>query len=124
MNILTKAERETILEQLTLAPDEVLVAAYNHWHDIRDKVVLARGRMPRAEHVEEKVSEPVLRTTASERPNVCPGESSITKIGSNTKTDLLNDLREGRQPSDKYAEHMKLLWERGEVSYDGEEYYL
>lgn len=59
------------------------------------------------------------------RGNVSPGEPSIGKIGSNTKDDILRQLREGMgQPSAKYAEHLKLLWKRNEVKFDGEEYYL
>jgi len=64
-------------------------------------------------------------TTAqhAERPNVSPGKPSISKIGGSTKDLLMSELDEGKQPSAKYAEHLKLLWSRGEVKYDGKEYY-
>lgn len=59
------------------------------------------------------------------RPNVNPGEPSISKIGTNTKEELLNSVRVGIPMNPhKYSEHMKLLWKRGEVKYDGKEYYL
>jgi hypothetical protein len=59
------------------------------------------------------------------RKNINPGDPSISKIGSSTKDVILGDLAAGRQPpTPKYDEHMKLLWSRGEVKYDGKEYYL
>ena len=58
-----------------------------------------------------------------ERKNFSPGVSMITKIGTNTEGALFGVLRAGGQPEAKYAEHMKLLWARGKVKFDGE-YYL
>lgn len=58
------------------------------------------------------------------RPNVSPGESGIGKIGSKTKSTLLLTVKDGRPIPPAWAEHMKLLWSRGEVKYDGKEYYL
>lgn len=58
------------------------------------------------------------------RKNVSPGEPSITKIGTNTEGALFGVLRAGGQPEAKYTEHMKLLWKRGKVKFDGKEYYL
>ena len=46
------------------------------------------------------------------------------KIGMNTEGALFGVLRAGGQPEAKYAEHLKLLWKRGKVKFDGEEYYL
>lgn len=57
----------------------------------------------------------------TERPNVSPGEPSISKIGTQTKENLLFTLP--HQPDAKWAEHMKLLWKRGEVKFDGTDYY-
>ena len=62
--------------------------------------------------------------TPSERKNVSPGEPSITKIGVNTEGALFGVLRAGGQPEAKFAEHMKLLWKRGKVKFDGKEYYV
>ena len=54
-----------------------------------------------------------------------PGEPTITKISSGTKDVILGDLKAGKQlPRQKYDEHLKLLWKRGEVKFDGKEYYL
>lgn len=58
------------------------------------------------------------------RKNVSPGEPSITKIGTNTEGALFGVLHAGGQPEAKYTEHMKLLWKRGKVKFDGKEYYL
>lgn len=58
------------------------------------------------------------------RENVSPGEPSITKIGSNTREEIIEALKRGVQPLDKFREHLKLLWKRGEIKFDGEEYYL
>ena len=63
-----------------------------------------------------------------ERKNVSPGVSLITKIGSTTKEDLLRRLDGAPATLEylgvKYTEHLKLLWSRGEVKFDGKEYYL
>lgn len=76
-----------------------------------------------AEKKVDNDSEATSNTTHS-RPNVSPGESSIGKIGSSTKKTLLNDLGRSVQPSAKFTEHAKLLWKRGEIKFDGAEYYL
>ena len=58
------------------------------------------------------------------RKNVSPGEPSITKIGEKAKEHILNSLRAGAQPAIMYHDHLKLLWKRGEVKFDGKEYYV
>lgn len=59
------------------------------------------------------------------RKNVSPGEPSITKIGSGTKESLLAHLKAGGQPTRaKFEEHLKLLWKRGEIKFDGEQFYV
>ena len=64
-------------------------------------------------------------SSVTNRRNVNPGEPSIGKIGEATKMAILSDLANGRQPPHpKYTEHLKLLWKRGEVKWDGQEYYL
>ena len=59
-----------------------------------------------------------------QRKNINPGDPMITKIGTNTEGALFGVLRAGGQPEAKYAEHMKLLWKRGKVKFDGDEYYV
>ena len=67
----------------------------------------------------------VTPTEGEPRKNINPGEPTITKIGSGTRDVILADLKAGRQlPLPKYAEHLKLLWKRGEIKFDGEEYYV
>ena len=74
------------------------------------------------------VARAMLDTVGLARPNVSPGEPSIGKIGTATKEYILEALKlSDRNPavlSTKYTEHLKLLWSRGEVQFDGEAYYL
>lgn len=71
-----------------------------------------------------KSSTAVPEAKVAARANVSPGEPTITKIGKDTKAALLADIaHDGSQPVAKWAEHMKLLWKRGEVKFDGEDYY-
>jgi hypothetical protein len=60
------------------------------------------------------------------RPNIDPGEPAIGKIGTETKETLINALRTGvpLTKPEKWVEHYKLLWKRGEVKFDGEHFYL
>lgn len=66
----------------------------------------------------------LLEHDRPERDNVNPGEPTIGKIGGGTKEQLLGMLRDGHQPPEKWGEHMKLLWSRNEVKFDGRNYYL
>lgn len=124
MPLLTEQDRKYILEQLNLAPDNVLADAMLAFNEIRTKIVEVRklcGDEPRP--VLDVPTVAVLDEPA-ERSNLNPGKPSITKIGTNTKDELFAMLNAGKQPPAKYAEHMKLLWSRGEVRFDGQEYYL
>jgi hypothetical protein len=56
--------------------------------------------------------------------NVSPGDPAISKMGAATKEHVLKLLKQGEQPPAAYAEHLKLMWARGEVKYDGTIYYL
>ena len=58
------------------------------------------------------------------RKNVSPGTSSITKIGSGAKETIIHALNTGTPLGDRYTEHLKLLWARGEIKFDGEVFYL
>lgn len=62
--------------------------------------------------------------TPSERKNVSPGEPSITKIGSGAKETIIHALNTGTPLGDRYTEHLKLLWARGEIKFDGDEFYV
>jgi hypothetical protein len=59
-----------------------------------------------------------------ERNDIFPGKPTITKIGTETKAALLHNLGFGTQPAAKFTEHLKLLWSRGEVKWDGEVWYV
>ena len=93
--------------------------------------VAAIGKEPHACSKQYMDSKELLKNTLeqvgvtpSERKNVSPGEPSITKIGMNTEGALFGVLRAGGQPEAKYAEHLKLLWKRGKVKFDGEQFYV
>ena len=58
------------------------------------------------------------------RKNISPGTSSITKIGSGAKETIIHALNTGTPLGDRYTEHLKLLWARGEIKFDGEVFYL
>lgn len=59
-----------------------------------------------------------------ERQNVSPGEPTISKIGAVAKHEVLAFLQLNVQPAVKFSEHCKLLWSRGEIKFDGKDYYL
>lgn len=129
MRLITDADRKYILDQLTNASDEVLVRAYQDWDaqrlaalEVRASIGSSAAQPKQQTHVEHQAqhAEPELR----QRTNVSPGPSSISKIGSATKEELLRMLTHCAQPPTKYSEHLKLLWERGEVKFDGEEWYV
>ena len=65
----------------------------------------------------------MLDTVEVARKNINPGEPSIGKIGANTKEEIMRLLKIGTRPQ-KYIEHLKLLWSRGEVGFDGTDYYI
>lgn len=58
------------------------------------------------------------------RKNISPGEPTITKIGEKAKEHILNSLRADEQPAIMYHDHLKLLWKRGEIKFDGEQFYV
>jgi len=59
-----------------------------------------------------------------ERNDIFPGKPTITKIGSTTREEIHNCLKDDIPIALKYIEHMKLLWARGKVKWDGERYYV
>lgn len=128
MPLLSDNDRQYILEQLRTAPDSVLVDAMLALNAVRDKVVATRklienatGSAPVARTIVEHTAEPAKDVA---RKNVSPGPATIGKIGSNTKDVIFEFLRDDKQPPAKYDDHLKLLWARGEVKYDGKEWYV
>ena len=65
-----------------------------------------------------------VNTAPYQRKNVSPGEPSITKIGSGAKETIIHALNTGTPLGDRYTEHLKLLWARGEIKFDGEQFYV
>ena len=85
--------------------------------------VAAIGKEPMACSRQYVPKEEIVKP-AAERKNISPGTPSITKIGEKAKEHILNSLRAGAQPAIMYHDHLKLLWKRGEIKFDGKEYYL
>ena len=94
--------------------------------------VAAIGKEPHAcskqyiepQEVGKLTEQEVLRDFAPVRENVPPGLPTIGKIGTATKEYIFEALKQNVQPGAKYAEHMKLLWARNEVKFDGVNFYL
>lgn len=139
MSILSDRDREFILKQLRTAPDSVLADAMLEFNLIRDKIVAVRKLTKEPQEVissEMTVTEPapnieinplgtVHASQSKLRPNVDPGKPEITKIGSKTKDQIIQWLKDGTDiRADLYGEHLKLLWSRGEVKFDGARWYV
>lgn len=139
--LITDGDREYILTHLKQAPDSVLVQAFNSWASIRQEALTCRGiindqtaRSNFSDSVSVESTDAVVGVDSNPtipsdsgraaRVNVDPGRGSISRIGSSTKDELLGMVAKGQQPPKKYSEHMKLLWERNEVKFDGKEYWL
>lgn len=123
MRLITDNDRSYILAQLTNASDEVLVRAYRDWDAQRLAALEVRGKLGGLDKG-EPTPHKAEAESAPARRNVNPGLSTITKIGGTTKSEIMAVLNDGRQPPAKYIEHCKLLWERSEICFDGEEWYL
>lgn len=139
MNILTPEQRASALRALATAPDEILLSAMVDYkaHNHRLESVkrnfdetcellnaAATGASSQTPNPTTSAEAPSAPVAAAPRPNVSPGVPGIGKIGGNTKTDILDTLSAGLQSAPRFAEHLKLLWSRGEVKFDGKEYYL
>lgn len=136
---LTDRQRDVLLNELKeTAPDVIIVSAvrqsrFYHEH-VKELEQVPYGReLYKVPSRAETTPEPGLgqkvdfvNVTASEpvRANVDPGKPSIGKIGSTTKEELLRTLQQEKIPHAKYSEHLKLLWSRGEIKFDGERYYV
>ena len=57
------------------------------------------------------------------RPNINPGESKMKRLSGQAYNFVIVQLGLGKQP-EGYAEHLKLLWTRGEVKFDGSNWYI
>lgn len=139
MPLLSDSDRQYVLEQLRAAPDSVLIDAMLALNVIRTKTIEVR-KIAEGPAALDNAVKSMLKTAEAglaaaetmleevkaktERPNVPPGKPSITKIGGNTKDVIFEFLRDDKQPPAKYNDHLKLLWSRGEVKYDGKEWYL
>lgn len=125
--MLSDNDRKYILNALRAAPDHVLADAMLAYNAFRDKVIAVRKltKAPEAEpsspEVEDTPSSEVEDTP--DRPNVDPGKSTIIKIGAKSKDEIFVRLKNGAS-LDRFSEHLKLLWSRGEVKFDGTRYYV
>jgi len=122
VQLLNDADRAFILAQLQLAPDEILADAMLAFNAARDKIVKVRTLAnPVTPVPREELSVPLEPDTA--RANVSPGAPSTLKVLISTKNTILARLNEGIQPGEKYLEAAKLMWKRGEVKFDGKDFY-
>lgn len=134
---LTDKQRDVLLNELReTAPDVVIVAAvhnsriYHKQAAELEQVPYGRElyKLPTNAGTVPPASEPAPAPTPSERPNVNPGKPAIGKIGSNTREWILSELktadRKAEQFGAKFSDHLKLLWSRGEIKFDGERYYV
>lgn len=85
---------------------------------------LSRTHKTWVEMAETKTPESEPAPAPAPRLNVSPGESKITKLGSDTKEELLRILRDGGTPPERFIEHLRLLWARNEVKFDGANFYV
>lgn len=100
------------------------VAAIGKQPHACSKEYLEPTELPKTEDEKNAAMRNMLDTVQVARKNTSPGIATITKIGSNTLEQIVGMLKDGNQPPEKYSEHLKLLWSRGKVKYDGEVFYL
>ncbi len=144
MQILSTIERDALIKTLSTAPDELLLNAVQHVKDWRTgiqrdmkelqsfvglRVIEAQPAKYSGTGVAAPVTErpePAASVAApASRTDKSPGPSGIGKIGTTTKEMLLAILGKGEQPTKgRWDEHLKLLWQRHEIKYDGNEYYV
>lgn len=126
MKLLTDKQRAFALKRLAEADDDILLSALAEIRQRDVRLEAAKRQLDEEFGVETCAEEPARsKVMSSVRPNVSPGTSSITKIGAGTRSALLTRLAEqGVAKNDKSCEHLKLLWSRGDVKFDGKEYYL
>ena len=138
MQVLKPEDREALLEFLKEnASDSVLVTAVadakSEREHIRNQFLsltkymgvrgggVAEGLVPKPVIV--KIAE-VITNTVESATTPPPGEP-CTKIGSNTRADLLARCRTPMLPEvigRAYYPHLKLLWKRGEMTWNGTHY--
>ena len=71
----------------------------------------------------EKVLTVSKEAKPAARPNINPGESKMKRLSGQAYNFVMVQLGLGKQPKG-YAEHLKLLWKRGEVKFDGSNWYI
>lgn len=128
MSLITQNDREYILGQLRTAPDSILAEAMLKLNAMREDFIAVRNLCKSQETAGKPVSElepaPEPVVEAVTRKNVSPGAPTTSKVGLATEGHIVLELGAGRQPGAKYADALKLLWSRGKVKFDGQEYYL
>lgn len=67
-----------------------------------------------------------MTTPVKERVNISPGESSITKMGVDMKKAMMAGVGSGAFTDNytgKSLKYLQLMWKRGEVKFDGKDFY-
>jgi hypothetical protein len=138
MKLLTQTQREKSLTLLAKAPDEILLSAIvdlrKHWHLHQGTLANYEVVMKELEGAEHAANgqaataqepKPTQETEPpEERVNQSPGMPSVRRINSNTHHEIMDALKNGKPLKLRYVEACKLLWARGEIKYDGQEFYL
>lgn len=118
-----------------------LAAPGNTWVDQLPKINVDAQREARIDKIMGSSAPQAAEQSGSDngaigapRPNTSPGWDACQKIGSETKEKLLSELQHHSDPEhvskrikrtpDQTRALIQLLWNRGEIKYDGKEFYL
>lgn len=141
MIVLSQDKRDALIKTIANAPDEILIDAarqYKDWQsNIQESFREVQGFCgckavdntkppfaPAATSSPEGAAPPAPAAGApTQRANKNPGRPGISKIGTKTVDELLGMIRKGVQPGEKWKEHLKLLWSRDMVKWDGQRWY-
>ena len=117
--------------QKCIAFIDKMISGRKTWEDqVDEKPNLRTNPTPKPVVKDEEPAESDdSKQAGNERKNVNPGEPAIGKMGTATEDEIIHDLEKQDRVPTSYAngkreEHLKLLWKRGKVKFDGREYYL
>ena len=91
---------------------------------VMEKAVTGPTLVKNEPDAKSQISRAMLDAMPIARKNVSPGAPNITKIGAKSTQEIIYALSHGLQVPERFTEHLKLLWSRGEVKFDGTDYYL
>lgn len=133
--LLTPSDRQSLSSYLQdNAPDDILIRAVEQVKEYRENVRTDYSSLrkylgtPASEPVSSptKVATP-LTTVVSELQEADPPGTPVQRISTKVRSMLLAALKQPHAPSslgNKFSGHLKLLWTRGEIKWNGKEYYI